>query len=237
MGGIPLAVPPLFALWTVFLWWSLTWNFPRSHVGFPDVTYRYMAVGATFLVVGSILIHEVLAVAAARLLGARLPDRVVIGPCGGWQFTDDGSTDPAAIRAEIVSAFCGPAIYMGLAMICLGLSFGLQPQIPNFLPTRAVLDMLAIVNSSLAVLNLLPGAPLDAGRVLSAILRRSTGDPERASGAARFGGTLIGLWLVGIGVAGLASFNALWSLWGVILGVAVLEGAQAPQRADAPRDA
>ncbi len=234
LGGIPLAVPPLFALWTVFLWWSLTWSFPRSHVGFPEPTYRYMAFGATLLVVGSILLHDWLALGAARLVGGGLPSRMVLGPCGSWQYRPRPSTEPAAVRAEIIAAFCGPAIYMAMATACLTVGLALQPQVPNFLPTRAVLDTLAIVNSSLAILHLLPGAPLDAGRVLSAIIRRSSGNPAQGTRVERFGGTLIGLWLCGLGIAGLAAFNTLWSLWGVILGVAILEGAMALASGDEP---
>lgn len=223
--GIPLELPPLFALWTVFLWWSLSTSFPRSHLGFPPESYRDMAVGATLLVVASILIHEVVVITAQKALGAPLPERVVLGPFGGgWKMSGGGSTDPAVIRAEILAAFCGPCAYMVMASVCILLGQFLQPKLPDFLPTRAVTDTVAIVNASLAVFNLLPGAPLDAGRVVSAVVRRTSGDPVRARQAARTGGIMIGLWVCALGVLGLATLGHVWFFWGVILGTALLEG-------------
>lgn len=223
--GIPLELPPLFVLWTVFLWWSLATGFPRSHLGFPPETYRDLAIGATLLVVASLLIHEVVAVTAQKALGAPLPERIVLGPFGGgWRMAGNGSTEPAVIRAEILAAFCGPCAYMVLASLCLMIGMYLQPRLPDFIPTRAVTDTVAIVNASLAVINLLPGAPLDAGRVVSAVVRRTTGDPVRARQAARAGGIMIGLWICVLGVLGLAYLGRVWFFWGIILGTAMLEG-------------
>lgn len=223
--GIPLELPPLFVLWTVFLWWSLATTLPRSHLGFPLESYRNLALGATLLVVASLLIHEVVTLMAQQALGAPLPERIVLGPFGGgWKTTGGGSMDPAIIRAEILAAFCGPCAYMAMASLCIMLGLSLQGRLPDFLPTRAVTDTVAIVNASLAVFNLLPGAPLDAGRVVSAVVRRVTGNPARARRAARSGGLMIGIWVCFLGVLGLATLGQLWFFWGVILGTALLEG-------------
>lgn len=225
LRGIPLELPPLFVLWSVFLWWSLSTTFPRSNIGFPAPVYQNLAMGTTLLVIASLLIHEVVVVVAQRALGGPMPERIVLGPFGGgWKMPPGGATDPAMIRAEILAAFCGPATYMVLASACIGIGLFLQPHVPNFLPTRAVTDTVAIVNASLAVFNLLPGAPLDAGRVLSAVVRRATGDPARARHAARSGGIMIGLWVCVLGIIGLATLGVIWSFWGIILGTAMLEG-------------
>ncbi len=225
LRGIPLEVPPLFVLWTAFLWWSLASGFPRSHLGFPALTYKYMPVGATLLVLASILFHDVVTLSVQKALGAPMPERIVLGPFGaGWKMRGEGSTDPAVVRAELLAGFCGPATYMVLASFFIMAGLFLQRQMPNFLPTRAVFDMVAIANASLAFLNLLPGAPLDAGRILSAIVRRTTNDPARARQAARFGGITIGVWACGLGILGLATVGSMWSFWGIILGTALLEG-------------
>lgn len=220
-----MEVPPLFVLWSVFLWWSLSTTFPRAHVGFPPQAYRDLALGATFLVLASLLIHELVVASVQKALGGPMPERIVLGPFGGgWKMPPGASTDPVVIRAEMLAGFCGPATYMVLASTCIIIGLVLQPHVPNFLPTRAVTDTVAIVNASLAVINLLPGAPLDAGRVLSAVVRRATGDPVRARQAARSGGIMIGVWVCVLGILGLATLGTIWTFWGVILGTALLEG-------------
>ena len=224
IGGVPLEVPPNFLLWTVFLWWSLQYGFPRSHIGFPENTYRLLAIGATFLVVGAILLHEIVTLRAQKMTGGVLPRRVILGPLGGWHRTDSASTEPAAIRAEILASFCGPAAYMAMAIGCMGTGLSLQPLLPDFLPTRAVIDTVAIACSSLAFLNLLPGAPLDGGRILAAAVRRVKGDADRGIAAARTGGLMIGAWLCALGVMALWLMGTMWAFWGIILGVAILDG-------------
>jgi Zn-dependent protease len=64
----------------------------------------------------------------------------------------------------------------------------------------AVLAWLATVSFILAVFNMLPGAPLDGGRVLAAVLWRRSGDERRARQRATEWGRVIGEVMIGLGV-------------------------------------
>jgi CBS domain-containing protein len=80
------------------------------------------------------------------------------------------------------------------------------------------LAWLAAVNAALAVFNLLPGAPLDGGRVLAAILWRVRGDRAAARQAASRAGVTLGVLLAGTGFVLLLTTRTLGGLWLVLLG-------------------
>jgi predicted transcriptional regulator len=79
------------------------------------------------------------------------------------------------------------------------------------LPVVAV-AWLAVVNVLLGIFNLLPGAPLDGGRLLRAFIWWRRGDQHRANEAATRGGRVLGMGLVGVGLIEtlMGSYGGLW---------------------------
>ncbi len=82
---------------------------------------------------------------------------------------------------------------------------------------RRMMGLLAFINLALGVFNLLPGFPLDGGRVLRSLVWRSTGDYRKATMTAVTGGRVLAAILVGIGALALVLGDVL-GLWYVAIG-------------------
>lgn len=124
-------------------------------------------------------------------------------------------------RDEIVIVGIGPFISLVLAAL-----FGLlYTPLAGIRPVAAVLGYLAWTNLLLAVFNVLPGYPLDGGRLLRAVLWALSGRPEAATRwAARVGQVFAG-GLILVGIAGLAGRGPGGGLWEILIGFFLLRGA------------
>jgi Peptidase family M50 len=89
-----------------------------------------------------------------------------------------------------------------------------------------ILSWLALMNLLLAVFNLLPGSPLDGGRVLQAILWRLHGDRTRAALTAARVGQGLGVALIGLGLVGFFFAANLGALWTALIGWFLLGSAR-----------
>ncbi|MFN3428756.1 MAG: CBS domain-containing protein, partial [Candidatus Sericytochromatia bacterium] len=90
----------------------------------------------------------------------------------------------------------------------------------------AALGWLAVVNFALAVFNMIPGFPLDGGRVLRAAVWARTHDLEKATRWASYGGKAFAMILMGVGVARLVGGNWFGGLWLGVLGWLLFQAAQ-----------
>jgi hypothetical protein len=86
------------------------------------------------------------------------------------------------------------------------------------------------MNGILAVFNLLPGAPLDGGRVLRAALWRHYGDRERAERGAARAGRALGAVMVGLGIGELLAFRSFSGLWLMLIGWFLITTAAAEEK-------
>jgi Zn-dependent protease len=143
-----------------------------------------IAVVAFFV---SILAHEFAHALVARRYGVETQS-IDLWALGGVARLDRESPSP---RAEGLIAVAGPAasLVIGVTTFGLAILFG-----------STVLGWLGFVNLLLAVFNMLPGAPLDGGRVLRAVRWAQTGDKYRAMRDAGNAGRVLGWGLVGVGI-------------------------------------
>jgi Zn-dependent protease len=194
-----------------------------------NATGAYIAAGV--LVAGAflagLLAHELAHAMVARYHGVRVR-RITLWLLGGVSELEDEAPTPGA---EAAIAIAGPAtslvlgVIAGLAAVWAG---------PTGFGDLAVASLrwLAGVNLVLAVFNMLPGAPLDGGRVLHAVLWRMRGDRHAAQVSAGRGGVAVGLFMVLAGLAQTLVTADLSGLWLVLLGwylmsVAMAEGTSA----------
>lgn len=188
--------------------WSLSvYVFP----GVPDIPrlsqVEYWVLGAltSILLFASVLIHELAHsfVALARGLKARSITLFIFGGVSNL------SGEAKSASTEFLVAIVGPLTSFALAGITYGLaSVVTEPR------AELVLSYLFLINLTLGIFNLIPGFPLDGGRVLRAILWGTTGNVRRATEWAANVGKLVAYLLFGYAVFTiLDGRNFIGGLW------------------------
>ncbi|HJT02257.1 MAG TPA: site-2 protease family protein [Pseudonocardiaceae bacterium] len=173
---------------------------------------------------GSLLTHELAHAIVARRAGLGVR-RITLWLLGG---VSELVGQPSEPRAEVRIALVGPLTSLGLGGLFSAATVAAHGLA---VPTAVVptLSWLASMNILLGVFNLLPGTPLDGGRVLHGLLWRHTGDRERATRAAATSGQVLGALLAGTGVL-LALHGRLDGLWLLLVGW-FLSGSASAERA------
>ncbi len=228
IGGVPVRVHWSVVVIAGLLAWSLAAQvFPQSYPDASDgATWIAGSIAAVVFLLG-LLAHELSHAVVARRHGVRVED-ITLWALGGIARLRDEAPDA---RADLRIAGAGP-----LASVLLGLLFGAAAWLLDAvgidgLPVGALV-WLAWINLLLAAFNILPGAPLDGGRLLRAALWTWRGDRLWATVTAARAGRALGLLLVGLGVAQLVVLGSAAGLWlaligWFILGSATAEGQQA----------
>lgn len=211
------------SLWLDYSWififllmtWNLTAIFSQSHPQW-GAANLIVAVIAAVLFFGSVLAHELGHALVAKAYGLRVRE-IRLFLFGG---VSDIEREPPSPKAELLIAIVGPIVsfLIGLASVALALlvvsategwqaltiagSPGDASELLGRLgPISTILLWLGPINVMIGLFNLIPGFPLDGGRVLRAIMWRITGDLMRATRIASVVGQLIGWTFVLMGVA------------------------------------
>ena len=203
LAGVEVRLDPSVLVLAVLVAWAFTGVFRAAHS--LSVALLMAAVGAV-LVVLTTLAHELGHALEARHRGMQVEAITLLLFGGVTEMHADGQT----ARDELAVAAVGPWI----SLVCAA-GFGLLATFSDDLfpaTVAASIGQLAGVlgwwNLLLAVFNLVPGAPLDGGRVLRALLWMVTGDRLRALRVSVRAGQLIGVLLVGLGAATLVRAGA-----------------------------
>src|SRR4051812_46036965 len=174
--------------------WSLAAGyFPSEYPGWPRPTYWIVGGAAALLLFISVLLHELCHSIVAQARGLTVKS-ITLFIFGGVSNIAHESEDP---QDEFLIAVVGPISSLVLAGL-----FWLGTQlVPNDTsPLDAVLHYLAVVNLMLAVFNILPGFPLDGGRVLRAILWGATKSMVRGTVIASVVGQIVAFLFIGYGI-------------------------------------
>lgn len=170
------------------------------------------AMGALALF-ASVLAHEL----AHSLVALRngLPIRkITLFIFGGVAHME---SEPKRPGVELKMAIAGPLLSIGIAVVLGVVRFVLLKGYPTN-PAALVMEYTAYANALLACFNLVPGYPLDGGRVLRAILWKATGSYIRATTIAAALGRGVGLGLVFFGGMLSVAWDSMGFLWLVLVG-------------------
>ncbi|QBS45327.1 site-2 protease family protein [Nocardia sp. CS682] len=178
------------------------------------------ALGAAGLL-AALLAHELAHSIVARRNGVRV-ERVVLWLLGG---VSELGAEPKDPRSDLRIALAGPLTSLALAVGFFGVAVVLGTA--GGQSVTYVLVWLAAMNLVLALFNLLPGAPLDGGRVLRAIIWRRTGDQLHAAATAARSGRGVGIGLLVLGGAELVLIGNTGGIWLMLLGWFVTSTANA----------
>ena len=227
VAGIPVGVHYSWLIIATLISFSLASRFRLIHPDWQTQTIWLVAVLTAMLFFVSLLVHEMTHALVARAYG--LPVRsITLFALGGVATIEEEATSP---KAEFLIAVVGPLISLviGVACIVAAQSLGSLDAATAGI-VGSVLGWLGSINIILAVFNLIPGYPLDGGRLLRALLWRIYNDVHRATrNAARVGQVVAALFIAwgvlqffgGAGIGGIAT----------VMGVMLVEANFSPRYA------
>ncbi|GAA3162159.1 site-2 protease family protein [Blastococcus jejuensis] len=205
--------------------WALSAEvLPAADPGEPAWVYVVTGACTAIAFVLGLLAHEVSHAVVARHHGVAV-EGITLWLFGGVaRLRGEAPTARADLRiagvGPLVSLLLGVACYLvAVGAAALGLSG----------PPLAALGWLAAMNVLLAVFNVLPGAPLDGGRLLRAALWMWRGDRVWAAVTAARAGRVLGLVLVALGVAQFLATGLFSGLWLAMIGWFVMGAAGAEE--------
>ncbi|MFN8629113.1 MAG: hypothetical protein U0838_01965 [Chloroflexota bacterium] len=189
-----------------------------------------IAVAVGFLV--SVMVHELAHALVGRRRGVASTS-VVLGLVGGLAPLSIEAKQP---RDELAIAVAGPIVSLLIAAIVLPAGIALAFIGSPVGPIAGGLFVLGALNLMLGLASLLPGLPLDGGRVVRAVAWARTGDRDRAASATARLGRYLGWGIIGVGFVLVLIDDAVLGLLFVAMGW-LLGGAsrQLEQRAEMER--
>ncbi len=200
--GIPIGLDYSWFVIFALLTWALAGSYyPAEFKSWAPPLYWVMGAVTALMLFASVLLHELgHSVVALRY---KIPVRsITLFVFGG--VAQIGAEPPSA-AAEFFVAIAGPIVSLVLA----GFFSTVEPLVAGLEPLWALAKYLAYINMTLVLFNLVPGYPLDGGRVFRAIVWALTGNMRRATlisaKVGRFFGFLfifIGFWRVFAGDLG-----------------------------------
>ena len=199
-----------FLIFALMTWTLAVGYYPSEFAGWPPMWYWFLGAITAIMLFASVLLHEL--GHSVISLGYKIPVRSITLFIFGGVAQIGG--EPPSAWAEFWIAVAGPAVSFALAMFFALL----RPLSGGFPPLLALFTYLAYINASLAIFNLIPGFPLDGGRVFRAIVWGVTGDLRRATVIAGGVGRFVGFLFILLGVSQVFGGNVVNGLWIAFIG-------------------
>lgn len=247
-GSVPLGRVwgiPISAAWSVLIIFVLVAGqlgmvaLPLWHPEWSLVTTWGVALGAALLFFVSILLHELSHSVVARARGMKV-EGITLFVFGGVSRIEGEAPSP---KTEFLVAVVGPITSLVLAIagiagagalgadqLATAADEDLAAVLASLSPTATTLLWLGTMNFVLAAFNMVPGFPLDGGRVLRALLWWMTGSLEKATRWASRVGQVVAFLLIAWGVGVLLQGYLLGGMWRILIGWFLNNAAKASYR-------
>lgn len=197
--------PSWFVIALIVTYLMAAGQLPATYPGWPEAVYWVVGAVISLFFFGSVLAHELSHAVVARRFGLKVRD-ITLFIFGGAASMEGDAKRP---RDEALIAAAGPLTSLALGGAMLGISLVIgQPEV------EAIVGWLGVINLTLGIFNLIPGFPMDGGRILRALLWKFRGDRNAATRNAAVVGRLFGYLLIAAGVflifQGSSPFNGVW---------------------------
>ena len=206
--GIPVYISPYWLLFAAVL---VVMYANGVEASIAKVSDRYLVAAAfVLLLYVSVLVHELAHCVVAR--GFSLPvRRVLLYPLGGYSEIEQ---EPGSPGREALISGAGPVISLVLA----GIGYLLTKVVSKGLPHQLIWQ-LVVANLIVGIFNLLPGLPLDGGRIFRAGVWKITKKQYTATIAAAWAGRVLAIALVGLTLFSQShrTFLNLYWLWLLVI--------------------
>jgi Zn-dependent protease/CBS domain-containing protein len=222
IAGVRIGLHPSWLVIAFLITYSLAaGDLPARFRGWEPVLYWVVAAGVAILFFVSVLAHELSHALVARRYGIEVHD-ITLFVFGGAAMLEGEAKTPGQ---EALIAFAGPLSSLVIGGILIGLGY-LVPQEH----VLALVGWLAVINLSLGAFNLLPGFPMDGGRILRALIWKVRGNPDVATRNAAGVGRFVGYILIGVGAVMAFQGILLGGIWLALIGWFIATAADATAR-------
>ena len=197
-----------------------------SEWGVGTVWLSALLTGALFF--AAVVAHELAHSLVAKSKGIGVKSITLFALGGVAQIEKDA---PDA-KTEFWIAIVGPltSLLIGFLFLAATVATGSSPGEPPKSPLSAILIWLGYINIALGVFNLIPGFPMDGGRVLRAIIWWATGSGKRATHVAARVGQFFAVAFIVFGIYRFFSGGGVGALWMSFIGWFLLDAAGASDR-------
>ncbi len=203
-----------FAIFFLLTWWLAEGFFEDVYEDWSARERWGTAMAAALLFFGCVLLHELSHSLMAKRLGLPVKN-ITLFVFGGISAL---GAEPDSAKKEFQIAIVGPLTSVILAIVFGALTAVAWATDIHDTPVGAIFQYLTFINAAVAIFNMLPGYPLDGGRVLRAALWARSGNllgsTRRATGAS----TIISFALMAAGVVSILIGNFVGGVWFIIIG-------------------
>jgi len=193
---------------------SLGAYFPKVYPNWSPLTYWFMGIITALIFFSSVLAHELAHSLVSKARGVPVQSITLFIFGGVARITDE----PRSPSSEFWMALAGPATSVGISVVFRALYLATVATGNARTPLAALAQWLSYINLVVAALNLIPGFPLDGGRIFRSIVWKITGNLRRATRVASVVGRTVAYLFIlsGIGIA--LRGNLFGGIWIALIG-------------------
>lgn len=215
-----------FVAFFLFAWTLSVGYFPLQVPDYPALTYWVAGVVSSLGLFACVLLHELSHCFVARRLGVGVRQITLFIFGGVSEMDQAGSNTP---EAEFKTTIAGPLSSLGLAIIFVAIAYLLQNSVDRIV--LETIHYLYYVNFLLAGFNLIPGFPLDGGRVLRSYLWHRSGNLRQATKTAARVGGVIAMIIIAMGAVSFLTLHIIPGVWLILIGLFLKSSAENEYRA------
>ncbi|MBI4481337.1 MAG: site-2 protease family protein [Acidobacteria bacterium] len=217
--GIPFGLDYSWFIIFVLITMSLSTQFAHLHPTWTSAEHIVFGITTSLLFFGSVVLHELGHSALALRYGIPVKSITLFVFGGVAQI----AKEPEKPAHEFNIAIAGPMVSTALGVVFHGIRFLTQGTAEG---VSSQAEWLGRINLMLALFNLIPGFPLDGGRVLRSLVWKLTGSFERATAAAAASGQFFAYAFIVFGIWQALAGNFFGGLWIGFIGWFLLHAAQ-----------
>jgi Zn-dependent protease/CBS domain-containing protein len=203
-----------FAVFALLTWWLAEGFYGPVYEEWTTAQAWTVAVISTIIFFASVLLHELSHSLMAQRLGLPV-HHITLFIFGGVSAL---AAEPKSAGEEFKIAIVGPLTSFAIGGFFVGISLAGYAADASGSPVFAMSQYLAFINIAVGVFNLLPGFPLDGGRVLRAALWSRSNNLLKATRWASHAGSALSFGLISLGVLAILVGNLIGGVWFIVIG-------------------
>jgi Zn-dependent protease/predicted transcriptional regulator len=223
--GVELGLHYSWLVIALLITFSLAAQFHAENRDWSELLVWTVSIVTGVLFFACLFAHELSHAVVAKARGLPI-HKITLFLLGGVAQIEKEASDA---KTEFWMAIVGPVTsgVLGLILLALAWASGWVPRTAPATPGTALLVWLGYINLALCAFNMIPGFPLDGGRVLRAILWWAMGDGQRSTRVAARVGQVIAVVFIGLGILQFFQGRGLGGLWIAFIGWFLLQAASA----------